>query len=74
MHEVFYVFQVCIVSHNCQDPTYLSLLRRIMKMKTVMKLHQRSESRTCPGKAAPLGQGFANLDLLAVSRIFHRPA
>ena len=73
MHEVFYVFQVCIISHNCQDPTYLSLLR-IMKMKTVMKLHQHSESRTCPGKAAPLGQGFANLDLLAVSRIFHRPA
>ena len=72
---VFYVFQVCVISHNCQDPRYLSLLRRIVKMKTVMRtqLHQLREPRTCPEKPAPPGQRFANLDLLAIPLIFHRP-
>lgn len=72
MHEVFYVFQVRVISHNCQDPTYL-FVKKDNEDEDRDEAPPTSQSRTCPGKPAPLGQGFANLHLLAVSRISHRP-
>lgn len=41
-------------------------------MKTVMSTAlQLSELRICPEKPVLLGQGVANLDLLAIPPIFH---
>lgn len=43
-------------------------------MKSVMgMLHQLNDPRTCPGKPAPLGLEFADLDLLDLPPTAHRP-
>lgn len=65
----------CVSYHIAVRIPHISLLRRIdNEDEDCDEAPPTSQSRTCPGKPAPLGQGFASLDLMEVSRSSRRPA